>query len=200
MNQTATPQRYNPLSQLFHWTVVLLLIGLVVTDNLRGGAPKDSTLRADWLHLHESLGILLFLIVIVRIIWTRLSPQPAPIVAPQWTLIAAKITHGLLNLATLLIPVFGYLRVASKGRVAEFFGMPLPAMIGESPQLNDLMHIFHGEPMEVFLYSLIGLHVAAALWHQWGRRDGALSRMLPWGQVARSTLILPPFRSRRVGG
>jgi superoxide oxidase len=48
------------------------------------------------------------------------------------------------------------------------------------------MRIFHGQPTEVYLYLLIGLHVAAALWHQYFRRDGVLLRMLPWGgDVAR---------------
>jgi superoxide oxidase len=185
MNQTVAPQRYNLLSQLFHWSVVLLIIGLIVTDSLRGEAPKDSDLRLQWLHLHESLGMLLFLVAVARILWSRISTPPAPIDAPQWSLIAAKLTHLLLNLATLLIPVFGYLRVISKdGRVAEFFGTQVPSLIGASPQINDAMHVFHGEPMEFFLYSLIGLHVAAALWHQYGRRDGALLRMLPWGRSA----------------
>ena len=183
MSVTPNPQRYNLLSQLFHWSVVALIIGLIVTDSLRGEAPKDSDLRTQWLHLHESLGILLFMVVIARILWSRVSIQPAPIDGPQWSLIAAKLTHLLLNLATLLIPISGYLRVISKeGRVADFFGAQVPSLIGASPQINDAMHLFHGEPMEFFLYSLVGLHVAAALWHQYGRRDGALERMLPWGR------------------
>ena len=183
MSVTPTPQRYNLLSQLFHWSVAALIIGLIVTDSLRGDAPKDSDLRTQWLALHESLGMLLFLVVIARILWSRISPQPAPIPGPQWTLIASRLTHGLLNLATLLIPISGYLRTISKdGRVAEFFGTQLPSLIGPSPQLNEAMHIFHGEPMEFFLYALVGLHVAAALWHQYARRDGALERMLPWGR------------------
>ncbi|HYN79601.1 MAG TPA: cytochrome b [Lamprocystis sp. (in: g-proteobacteria)] len=183
MNASPVPQRYNLPSQLFHWTVALLILGLIVTDSLRGDAPKDSDLRTYWLHLHESLGVLVFLVVIARILWSRISTQPAPIDGPQWSLIAGKLTHGLLNLATLLIPISGYLRVVSKdGRIAEFFGIQLPSLVPASPQLNDAMHIFHGEPMEFFLYALVGLHVAAALWHQYARRDGTLERMLPWGR------------------
>ena len=181
MNQNPTLQRYNLLSQLFHWLVAALIIGLIVTNTLHQGAPDPSDLRVSSIKLHISLGILLFLVTIARILWARISPQPTPIDAPRWTLVAAKLAHLALNLATLLIPIFGYLRVVSKGRVAEFFGTPLPSIIGESPWINDMMHIFHGEPMEIFLYCLVGLHVAAALWHQYVRRDGSLERMLPWG-------------------
>ncbi len=48
------------------------------------------------------------------------------------------------------------------------------------------MHIFLGEPLEVFFCVVIGLHVAAALWQQYHRRDGAIARMLPWGVVERT--------------
>ncbi len=186
MNANPPLQRYGLLSQLFHWSVVALMIGLLVTDKLREAAPKDTPLRTEWLNLHMSLGILLFLVVIARILWTRLSPQPAPLPGAQWTLITAKLTHGLLNLATLVVPIFGYLRVASKGRAADFFGVQIPSVIGQVPQINDAMHIFHGEPMEVFFYVVIGLHVAAAFWHQYYKRDGAMARMLPWGEVDRT--------------
>ena len=184
MNQNPSQQRYNLLSQLFHWSVAALIIGLIVTQKLHVAAPEASASAVWWIKLHISLGILLFIVVIPRILWARVSPQPAPLPGVAWTQTIAKLTHLALNLATLLIPISGYLRVVSKGRVAEFFGTPLPSLLGESPWINDLMHILHGEPMELALYVLVGLHVAAAIWHQYILRDGALERMLPWGKRA----------------
>ncbi len=183
MSQTPSVQRYNPLSQLFHWAVVALMIGLLVTNTLRGEAPKDSDLRTLYLNLHVSFGILIFFVVIARIVWSRLAGAPAPVDAPRWSQTAAKVAHVALNLATLLAPIGGYLRLASKDRVADFFGIvQIPSLVGNNPGLNDAMHLFHGEPMEVFFYVVIGLHVAAAIWHQYVRRDHALERMLPWGR------------------
>jgi cytochrome b561 len=182
MSENPALKRYNLLSQLFHWLVAALLIGLFVTDSLREAAPKDTPIRLEWLHLHMSLGILLFMVVILRILWSLISAQPAPVPGARWTQVSAKLVHVMLNIATLLVPVFGYLRAASKARPIEFFGTQVPNLIGESPKIANLMHdIFHGEPMAMFLYALIALHVAAALWHQWAKRDGTLSRMLPWG-------------------
>jgi superoxide oxidase len=181
MSENPSLKRYGLLSQLFHWAVVALMIGLLVTDNLREAAPKATPLRTEWLHLHMSLGILLFLIVIARILWTRISAQPAPLPGARWTQLSARLVHLMLNIATLAVPVFGYLRTASKGQAAAFFGNPIPSVTGDLPWLNDAMRLLHGEPMEVFFYVVIGLHVAAALWHQYVKHDGALSRMLPWG-------------------
>ena len=184
MSKAPSAQRYDSITQLFHWGVVVLMIGLLVTDSLREGAPKPSDIRTEWLNLHMSLGILLFFVVIARIGWSRRVVQPDPLPGALWTQVAAKVVHLALNLATLLVPVFGFLRVASKGRAADFFGIAIPSPIGEMPWLNDLMHIFHGEPMEIFFYAVIGLHIAAALWHQYFLRDRAMERMLPWARDA----------------
>lgn len=184
MTQTQSIQRYNLLSQLFHWIVAALLVALIVTQKMHVAEP-DASERAVWLiKLHISLGMLVFMVTIARIAWAKISPQPAPVVGEAWTQLAAKVAHLALNIATLLIPISGYMRVVSKGRVAEFFGTPLPSLIGESSWINDVAHIFHGEPMEIALYVLVGLHVAAAIWHQYIVRDGALERMLPWGKRA----------------
>lgn len=185
MNRNPSAQRYNLISQLFHWTVVVLIIGLLVSNTLRGDAPKDSDLRTFYFNLHVSLGMLIFVVAIARLGWSRLVGKPAPADGPRWSQIAAQVTHVVLNLATLLIPIGGYLRLASKDRVADFFGLfQIPSLTGNVPELNEAMHVFHGEPMEVFLYVVVGLHVAAAVWHQYVRRDHTLERMLPWGRGA----------------
>ncbi len=123
----------------------------------------------------------MFLLTFARLGWRKLVPPPALIDAPKWSQLAANGTHVLLNLATLLVPVFGYLRVATKGYAANFFGMQIPSITGEMQGLHELMeNFFHGEPMEIALLALIALHVVAALWHQYVLKDNALRRMLPW--------------------
>ncbi|ADC63989.1 cytochrome b [Allochromatium vinosum] len=185
MPQHAQTQHYDLISQLFHWLVVALLIGLITTFYIHDLTPDTSALHLSSIKLHISLGLLIFVVVIARIGWSRLVGKPEPV--SQWRILqfAGKAFHVLLNLATLLIPISGFLRVASKDRSAEFFGLfQIPSPIGEVPALNDLMHILHGQPMEILLYCLVGLHVAAALWHQYILRDHALERMLPWARRA----------------
>lgn len=179
MNQDVKIERYGLVAQGFHWLVVFLLVGVFVTNSVREAVGEDA--EAYWRNIHMSLGILIFLATLARIGWRRLVPPPPMPDAPQWSLMAANLAHVLLNLSTLLVPVFGYLRVASKGYAADFFGVQIPSIIGEWPFLHEIMEeFFHGEPMELFLYALIALHVAAALWHQYIRKDNGLRRMLPW--------------------
>jgi cytochrome b561 len=185
MTESSSAARYNLFSQFFHWFVAILLFALLGTNLLREMAEKGSAARTDWLNLHMSLGILLFGIVILRLLWTRISWQPAPL-GPAITRLLAKVAHVLLNLATLLVPIGGYLRIASKDVPADFFGTPVPSLIGEQPWLHDIAKIGHGPYMEVFFLVLITLHVLAALWHQYLLHDGAIDRMVPWGKTIRS--------------
>lgn len=181
MNANAALARYGLVAQTFHWCVVLLLIGLFVSNSLRESAPENEDWRLFWLNLHMSLGFLLCMVTVARLGWGRLAPPPAPVAASPWMRFLAKTSHLLLNLATLLIPITGYLRVASKDEEANFFGLEVPSLTCDQPWLHaPIEQWLHGEPMELFLYTLIGLHVAAALWHQFVRRDDGLRRMLPW--------------------
>lgn len=183
MSQKPAVDRYDLITQIFHWIVAALLIAMLVTNWLRGAAPEDTPQELYWLKLHISLGITLFIVVVLRIGWSRLVGRPGPAPGMLVTRILAKIVHVLLNLGTLLVPIFGYLRVVSKGRTVEFFGTSLPSIIGETPKLNEWMHILHGQPMEYYFYVLITLHVLAALWHQYLMKDRTMDRMLPWARA-----------------
>ena len=188
MNTESTPgiQKYGIVAQAFHWLVALLLVGLLLTNALRSGSAEGSDARIFWLGLHMSFGILVFFLTFARILWAKMVPPPELLDAPQWSVLAAKAAHMLLNLSTLVIPIFGYLRIASKGIPANFFGMPIPSVVGEQEWLHNVMHELHGDAMAIYLLTLVGLHIAAALWHQYVRKDHALERMLPWNPPSRS--------------
>jgi superoxide oxidase len=184
MSDTKSSEHYGIVSQLFHWLVAALLFAMLGTNVLREMADKESLARTEWLNLHMSLGILLFVIVILRMFWTKMTRQPAPLPGLWITRMLAKAAHVLLNLATLLVPIGGYLRIASKDLPADFFGTAVPSIVGNMPWLHDIAKIGHGTYMEYFFYVLISLHILAALWHQNVRKDGAIDRIVPWGKTA----------------
>ncbi|AHF02869.1 cytochrome B561 [Marichromatium purpuratum 984] len=181
MTPSSDFKRYGLVAQAFHWAIAILLLGLFLSNAMREITPRESELRMLWLNLHMSLGFLVFGLTLARIAWRRLVPPPALLDAPAWSRLAANLGHLLLNLATLLVPISGYLRIASKDIPADFFGTQIPSILGEMPGLHAFVKAWpHGEPMELFFYALIGVHVLAALWHQYIRRDNGLHRMLPW--------------------
>ena len=86
--------------------------------------------------------------------------------------------HGLLYVFMIGMPVLGWFAVSAKGTPVLFFGLQLPALIGQNKELYDLLKETH-ETTGTIGYYLIGLHAAAALIHHYVLRDNTLLRILP---------------------
>lgn len=79
----------------------------------------------------------------------------------------------------IVMPVLGWLTLSAQGKVIPFFELDLPALIGPDKALGNSLEDIH-ETIGTIGYYLIGLHVAAALFHHYFLRDNTLLRMLPW--------------------
>ena len=67
--------------------------------------------------------------------------------------------------------------VLGGGERLPFTGLELPSPLVENHDLHEQLEEIHGFVGETF-YWIIGLHIAAALWHHFLRRDSTLRRML----------------------
>jgi cytochrome b561 len=76
------------------------------------------------------------------------------------------------------LPVLGWITLSADGKVIPFFGLELPALVGQNKELADQMEDLH-TTLGTAGYYLIGLHAAAALFHHYVRHDNTLERMLP---------------------
>jgi len=117
----------------------------------------------------------------VRILWRATHGAPAmPRRMPAWQRGAAHFVHVLLYVLMIAIPVSGYLYSSAANVPVVYLGLiPLPRLIAPDPHLKELLKNVH-IVLNYTLLVLVGLHVAAALKHQWLDRDGLLSRMLPF--------------------
>jgi cytochrome b561 len=86
--------------------------------------------------------------------------------------------HSVLYVFMICMPLGGWLILSTAGEPIPFFGLQLPALIGESRHLSKLIKEVH-EAVGTAGYFLIGLHAAAALFHHYVLRDNTLRRMLP---------------------
>jgi cytochrome b561 len=180
MNWKNTQDRYASLSIGMHWLMLLLMIGVYAAINLADAFPKGSTPRADLKTWHFALGLCVMGLVALRLA-TRLLSGPAPRIEPQapaWPHRLAAWAHVALYAFMIVMPVLGWLAVSAKGAPIEFFGLPLPALIGQDKELARSVKEVH-ETIGTIGYFLIGLHAAAALAHHYLWRDNTLLRMLP---------------------
>lgn len=175
----STPHRYSKLSIALHWLMVLLIIGVYACMELREFYPKGSDPREALKAWHFMLGLSVLLLVFVRIGARLVAPAPAitPAPSPKQEMIS-KIMHLALYALMIMLPIAGWVLLSASGKPIPFFGLELPALVGENKELAKSIKEVH-ELAGQFGYFLIGLHAAAALFHHHVVKDNTLRRMLP---------------------
>ena len=159
--------------------MVLLLIAVYATIELHDTFPKGSDPRKAMKMWHFMLGLSVLVFAILRLLVRLKTMRPVIVPTPaQWQEIASKIMHIALYVLMICMPIAGWLILSGEGRTIPFFGLELPALIGQDKELAKLIKEVHGTAGNVG-YFLIGLHALAGLYHHYFMKDNTLKRMLP---------------------
>lgn len=179
VSSASAAQRYHRLSIALHWFMALLLIAVYVTMEFRSIFPKGSDPRNAMKMWHFMLGLSVLALVIIRLAvrFSSIAPSITP-TPPTWQLSLSKLVHLALYVFMLAMPIAGWMILSGEGARIPFFGLELPALIAPNKELAHQIEDIHGAVGEFFYY-VIGLHVAAALFHHYFVKDNTLKRMLP---------------------
>jgi cytochrome b561 len=175
---TAPAPRYAGLMIALHWLIALGIIGLLALGLYMVGLPKGLPLKAALLNLHKSVGLTVFLLVLLRIMARAAFHRPPLPPMRTWQRAAARTTQGLLYVAMVAMPLCGYLGSSFNSYGTRFWGIPLPKWGWDDAGLRERFFGLH-QAIGYALIVLIALHVAGALKHQLIDRDNLLGRMLP---------------------
>ncbi len=173
-------RRYNPTAQALHWITALLMFIVVPLAWVMVALPDDAPWGDTLFTLHKSVGLTILAIVAFRLAWRATHPAPPePSSLAQWERAAARLSHWLLYLILVGMPVSGYVMSAANGHVGTLFGLfPLPDLPKSKP-VSHAAHWVHVATGQWAVYALIVLHLTATVWHVVVRRDAVLGRMLP---------------------
>lgn len=175
---TAT-DRYHPTLMALHWLTLALLAAVYLLIELHDGLPKGSGARALAKTWHETLGVAVFAVVLLRLPLRLVLGVPAALPGtPAWQARLAHAMHWALYALLIAAPILGYLSLNAKGTPVPFFGLDLPALLAPDRALARSLEEVH-ETLGTLGYWLIGLHAGAALAHHYLMRDDTLRRMLP---------------------
>jgi cytochrome b561 len=133
------------------------------------------------INLHLSLGALMLIVVVLRLVWRLSHAEPLPAAGlPPWMERSARVVHNLLYVLLIAAPILGWMNASFRGFPVTLFGLvDLPSLMAKRAPGFGWTGDVHGLLATYALLGLIGLHVAAALYHWRIRRDGVLQRMLP---------------------
>lgn len=167
--------KYDPFARVLHWLIVLLLtaqyiVAWTMPEIHRGTRP------AGLIVVHLDLGAFIIGVMIVRVLWRIVRKEPDVVEGTSFTRGVAYLTHGLLYLLLIVQPVMGWINASSRGWQVTLFGVNLPALAATGSAIGHTLGDVH-QLLAWVMLALIGLHVAAALYHQWVLRDRVLRRM-----------------------
>jgi cytochrome b561 len=179
MSLRNTTSRYGSVSIILHWLMLALIIAVYAAIELRDLYPTGSGPREAFKAWHFMLGLSVFFLVWLRLLFRLISPTPqiSPPIS-RWQSVAAKLIHFGLYFVMIITPLLGWMILSSAGKPLLFFGFELPALVAENKNLAKIFKERHEMIAEVGYY-LIGLHAAAALFHHYVIRDNTLLRILP---------------------
>jgi cytochrome b561 len=180
MPVTGAPVRgYGTVAKALHWLVFALvfaqyIVAIAMPDIGRGTVP------GTLINLHMSIGITILLVIVVRWLW-RVDHR-VPLVTedlPPWQPSLARATHTSLYACLAVNPILGWANASARDWMGTVFGVAaLPRLVAPKARIGMLAGDVHTW-LAWILLGLIGLHVAAALYHHFVRHDGVLRRMLP---------------------
>lgn len=171
--------RYTATSRWLHWlTAALVFVVIPVGIWIRFFEPANEAFKLRLYNIHESLGVIVFVLVLVRL-WNRYRhpPPPLPANTPAAIQLAARVNHVGLYVLLVLMPVIGFLATNAWGFPLSVFGvLPLPSPVGKDEDLAKLLSLLHlcGA---ITIVLLIGAHLMGVIYHTFIRRDGLLKRM-----------------------
>jgi cytochrome b561 len=172
-------RRYGVIAQLLHWAIVALIITQFVLASKAADLPL-SPAKIATLATHKSIGMTIFGLAILRLIWRWFNPVPAfPATTPRWQRLAAHLSHWALYGLILVTPLMGWLMSSARNFPVSWFGLvTLPDFIEPSTAAYEIFHEAH-EILATTLLCIAVLHALAALKHHFIDRDNVLRRMLP---------------------
>jgi cytochrome b561 len=196
MNQAST--RYTKTAIVLHWLIALGIFAMFALGWYMSELPKEAPKQIaydlfDWgiytwqlseeasprtfyFNLHKSIGVTIFALIIIRILW-RITHRPPALLASYkaWERKLATGTHHLLYLLMVALPLSGLIMAVSSKYGVKWFGIDFIGGLDNTP-LREAFKEVH-EVVGVVILLVLILHILGALKHKFIDKDTTMDRM-----------------------
>lgn len=160
--------KYHISARVFHWLGALLIV--MAWFLVEQGEA--------FISLHKAVGFSFLVWTILRVVNRLIVRSPKPLPMPAWQTKVSYLTHVLLYLVMIAMPLSGFLASMFGGYGVDVFGwIQIDGFQNVDRQLSRTFLELHEDVFWVALQVLVFLHIAAALYHQFVMKDNILSRI-----------------------
>jgi len=178
MRNTATA--FGRVSRYAHWVIGTLILILLPMGLFVSVLAPDHPEQAVYMATHQSLGLTVLLLVVLRMAWLSQSPAPPMRADLQfWQRQLARATHVSLYGLILAFPITGILLTAWRGDALDVYGWSVAGLLAPNEQLASVVAFIHNLVLPALFYLAIFMHLGAVTKHHFGeRRQLEVRRML----------------------
>lgn len=180
MTLTSHTERYSYQARWFHWAMAILIVLAYALILSRSQFAKGSDLRTFVVQAHFWVGIVILIMAFFRIAERHRHTPPGITPPLEGALrVAATLSHYALYLFLFAQPLLGLSTVLlERGALpVPLTSLTIPSPFAISKGTAETLEHFHVLLGTIFYY-VIGLHVVAAIWHHFVRKDNTVRRMV----------------------
>jgi cytochrome b561 len=173
-----SPAQFALLSRILHWLMAAILLAMIFI----GVAMVASLGNYRWLMaIHRPLGILIFILAIVRLVNRMLTTLPPfPPTMSQLERKIASWSEKLMYALMLTLPLVGWgMLSAGHYPIVMFGAVHLPSILPANPTLYAILRPAH-TILAYLLFAAFLAHLGGVLFHILIIRDRLLDRMALW--------------------
>jgi cytochrome b561 len=178
---------YDAVAIALHWLIALAIASQLIMGFSMTALRPGSFLQFQLYQAHKSVGMTILALSVLRLGWRLMHvPPPLPAAMPIWEQRLARITHAVLYMLMLGMPLSGWAVVSASplNIPTVLYGtVPLPHLpilstLSNKKAIEPVLEGIHEAGAWILVALLVG-HIAAAWRHHVLLRDDVLIRMLP---------------------
>ena len=175
----STRLRYGAVAQFFHWATAILVVAAFVYGP-GGSEQRVYSLAADFdRQIHETLGIGVLGVVLIRLAWRAFDAAPDDPPMPPWMRLTSRVVHAMIYILLLAIPFTAISGAWLEGHPLTLLGnVRIGPLVTEAHDVGTVIASIHTWLGDAVLW-VAGVHAAVALYHHFVLRDDVLRSMLP---------------------
>ena len=171
--------RFGKFTQAIHWVTAILVLAAFIYGP--GGSEQRvyAASRDLGRQIHETLGLCVFALLVVRVLWRLVDQRPQPEDLPRWMALSAKALQGGLYLLLIAVPMTAIMGAWLEGHPLTLIaGVTIGPWVTLSHDTGASISEIHTLLGDAIVW-LAGFHAVAALYHHFILKDRVLVSMLP---------------------
>lgn len=173
-----TDRSFGSIAKFFHWTIALLIIGILCVGFYMGGIP-DEIKREQIFNMHKLFGLTVLSLAVLRLLWRWINPVPVLPSMPWWEVVLERTVKFLLYVSLFAMPISGWIFSTAAGYAPHLgqFSIPAPFVKLDLTLAGQVFKVHQAIAWGIIV--LLCMHVAGGLKHHFIDKDNILKRMMP---------------------